>query len=175
MTKSEFLSLLNDAILASGECVIGVSVDASGNVERFAAGTFRVDIAEQLSRELIGVAARAMSIALKNSGFERPRNSVQAVNPSVATFDLDAAAEILKLSKYSLGKLAKDGAVPAAKIGKRWVFTDESLAEYLRGEIKKQTDARRGPTEAKKFEEKGPEPSLPRRRGRPPRPIPALR
>lgn len=175
MTKSEFLSLLNDAILASGECVIGVSVDASGNVERFAAGTFRVDIAEKLSRELIGVAARAMSVALKNNGFERPRSSERAANANITTFDLDAAAEILKLSKYSLRKLAKDGVVPAAKIGKRWVFSDKELADYLRSEIKKQTDARRGPTEAKKFEEKGPEPSLPRRRGRPPRPIPALR
>lgn len=175
MAKSEFISLLNEAILASGECVVGVSVDASGNVERFAAGTFRVDIAEQLSRELIGVAARAMSVALKNNGFERPRSSERAANANITTFDLDAAAEILKLSKYSLGKLAKDGAVPAAKIGKRWVFTDESLAEYLRSEIKKQTEARRGPTEEAKFEEKGPGPGFYPSGRRKPRPPPPLR
>ena len=64
------------------------------------------------------------------------------------TFDLEGAAEFLRVSKDSLRDMADSGKVPAAKIGPhagyRWVFTDEGLEEYLRDEIRKQTAVRRG-------------------------------
>lgn len=63
------------------------------------------------------------------------------------TLGLDEAAEFLHVSAYSLRAMAEAGKVPGAKTGPkcyRWVFTDEALEEYLRGEIKKQTAARRG-------------------------------
>lgn len=60
------------------------------------------------------------------------------------TFDLVSGAEFLNLSVDTLGDLVGDGTIPAAKIGKRWVLTDESLETYLRDEIERQTNARRG-------------------------------
>lgn len=63
------------------------------------------------------------------------------------TLGLDEAAEFLHMSAYSLRSMAEAGKVPGAKTGPkgyRWVFTDEALEEYLRGEIRKQTAARRG-------------------------------
>ena len=60
------------------------------------------------------------------------------------TLNLQAAAEFLNISTDSLKDLAGGGVVPAAKIGKAWVFSDESLDDYLREEIRKQTAERRG-------------------------------
>lgn len=63
------------------------------------------------------------------------------------TFDLEEAAAFLRVSKDSMRDMADSGKVPAAKIGPtsgyRWVFTDESLEEYMRHEIKAQTESRR--------------------------------
>lgn len=59
------------------------------------------------------------------------------------TMNLSAAAEFLNISTDALKDLAGSGIVPAAKIGKAWVFSDESLDDYLREEIRKQTAERR--------------------------------
>lgn len=63
------------------------------------------------------------------------------------TFGLEEAAAFLHVSKDSMRDMADAGKVPAAKIGPtkgyRWVFTDESLEEYLRDEIERQTRDRR--------------------------------
>lgn len=63
------------------------------------------------------------------------------------TFGLEEAAEFLRVSKDSMRDMADSGKVPAAKIGPnagyRWVFTEESLEEYLREEIRRQTADRR--------------------------------
>ncbi|WP_369680943.1 helix-turn-helix domain-containing protein [Acidithiobacillus thiooxidans] len=48
------------------------------------------------------------------------------------TLDLEAAAQFLHLSKEELRRRAKAGQVPAAKPGKRWVFLEDALADYLR-------------------------------------------
>ena len=64
------------------------------------------------------------------------------------TFDLEGAAAFLHVSKDSMRDMADSGRVPGAKIGPgagyRWVFTEESLEEYLRDEIRRQTAERRG-------------------------------
>jgi excisionase family DNA binding protein len=58
------------------------------------------------------------------------------------TFDVDRAAKFLNISPDTMKDLAQNGVVPGAKIGKGWVFTDEDLSEFLRGEIRKQTAER---------------------------------
>jgi len=63
------------------------------------------------------------------------------------TFGLEEAAQFLRVSKDSMRDMADSGKVPAAKIGPtagyRWVFTEESLEDYLREEIRRQTADRR--------------------------------
>ena len=48
------------------------------------------------------------------------------------TLDLEQAAHFLKLHPEELRRRAKAGTVPAAKVGKRWVFLEPDLADYLR-------------------------------------------
>lgn len=79
------------------------------------------------------------------------------------TFGLEEAAAFLRVSKDSMRDMADSGKVPAAKIGPtagyRWVFTEESLEEYLREEIRRQTaERRRTPSIAQALA------SIPRRR-----------
>lgn len=59
------------------------------------------------------------------------------------TFNSTEAAAFLKVSVSSLGELAMDGTIPAAKIGRSWVFTEQHLAEYLIQQIEQQTAERR--------------------------------
>ncbi len=60
---------------------------------------------------------------------------------------LKEGAEHIRVSPDSLRELAESGEVPAAKIGPNggrvWVFTDESLDEFVRQEIARQTADRR--------------------------------
>ena len=48
------------------------------------------------------------------------------------TFDLGQAAKFLKLHPEELRRRAKTGRVPAAKVGKCWVFLEPDLVDYLR-------------------------------------------
>lgn len=63
------------------------------------------------------------------------------------TMDISGAAEYLLVSADTVRDMAAAGILPAAKIGpttgKCWVFTDESLDQYLRAEIARQTAARK--------------------------------
>lgn len=67
------------------------------------------------------------------------------------TFGLEEAAEFLRISKDSMRKMAESGKVPGAKVGPEsghaWIFTDESLEDYLREEIRRQTAVKRGSVE----------------------------
>lgn len=56
---------------------------------------------------------------------------------------MNEAAEFLRVSTDSVSALAASGVLPAAKIAKEWVFSDEALENFLRDEIEKQTHARR--------------------------------
>jgi hypothetical protein len=48
------------------------------------------------------------------------------------TLNLEQAAAFLKLCPEELRRRAKGGRVPAAKVGKCWVFIKEDLADYVR-------------------------------------------
>jgi helix-turn-helix protein len=48
------------------------------------------------------------------------------------TLDLQAAAQFLHMSSEELRQRAKAGKVPAAKVGRRWVFLEDDLAAYVR-------------------------------------------
>lgn len=60
------------------------------------------------------------------------------------TFTIEQAADFLMVSTDTLGDMAANGIVPAAKIGRSWIFTDEHLENYVRDEVVKQTSLRRG-------------------------------
>lgn len=44
----------------------------------------------------------------------------------------DEAALVLKLHPVTLTRLARDGRVPASKVGREWRFVEEHLSEWLR-------------------------------------------
>jgi hypothetical protein len=48
------------------------------------------------------------------------------------TFDLEQAAQFLNLHPEELRRRAKAGLVPAAKVGKRWLFLLDDLVVYVR-------------------------------------------
>ena len=48
------------------------------------------------------------------------------------TLDLKEAAAFLKMHPEEVRRRASQGLLPGAKAGKRWVFIDADLAEYLR-------------------------------------------
>jgi hypothetical protein len=50
----------------------------------------------------------------------------------VKTFNLDEAAAFLHLHKEELRVRAKRGVVPGGKAGRRWVFLEDDLIDYLR-------------------------------------------
>ena len=54
------------------------------------------------------------------------------MSDSFRTLSLDEAATFLKLSPSALRQKAKEGKLPGAKIGKRWVFIEKDLAKAIR-------------------------------------------
>jgi hypothetical protein len=48
------------------------------------------------------------------------------------TLNLQQAAAFLHLHPEEIRRRAKSGVLPGAKVGKRWVFIDDDLADYLR-------------------------------------------
>jgi len=81
----------------------------------------------------------------------------------VRTLDQVEAAYFLRCESETLSDLVFRGDIPCARIGDALVFIEDDLIDYLREQIRKQTDARKaallGATQA-------------RRRGRPRNPIP---
>lgn len=59
------------------------------------------------------------------------------------TLDLPQAAKFLCASARKTQELAAAGAIPGAKIGKRWIFRRVDLEAYLAASIERQTEARR--------------------------------
>ena len=47
--------------------------------------------------------------------------------------DLDGAAEYLKLSTQTVLKLAKNGSIPATRLGRQWRFSRRQLLERIEG------------------------------------------
>lgn len=54
------------------------------------------------------------------------------------TFDINECAEFLKIERTHALKLAGEGTLPGAKVGKSWVFLEDDLIEYLRALVQNQ-------------------------------------
>lgn len=66
----------------------------------------------------------------------------------VKSLDLDECAAYLKVDRTTVLKLAMQGVLPGAKIGRAWVFPETELALFLSDEVKRQQAERRGATVA---------------------------
>lgn len=64
---------------------------------------------------------------------------VRGIDSTMKTLDLLEAAEYLRLHPDTLQRRAAAGEIPGAKPGKRWVFLDVDLAEWLRSHYRTQT------------------------------------
>ncbi|MGO8754501.1 MAG: helix-turn-helix domain-containing protein [Gallionellaceae bacterium] len=53
---------------------------------------------------------------------------------SVATLDIKQAADFLHLHPVTLQRMAKRGDVPAARLGRRWIFLEIDLVSFLRAQ-----------------------------------------
>jgi len=60
----------------------------------------------------------------------------------VQTFDLNQAADFLKINSCTAQKMAAAGELPGAKIGRAWVFFEDDLASWLREQVKMQQKQR---------------------------------
>lgn len=56
---------------------------------------------------------------------------------------LEEACEYLYISETSISDLISSGELPAAKIGKCWIFRDVDLEDYVTEQIRTQTKVRR--------------------------------
>lgn len=54
-------------------------------------------------------------------------------NETDDVLELEGAAEYLKLSPQTVLKLAKEGAIPAARLGRQWRFSRRKLLESIEG------------------------------------------
>lgn len=59
------------------------------------------------------------------------------------TMNVQQAADFLKISDTSVERMAGEGIIKGAKVGKQWVFFKDDLADYLRRVIDEQTAQRR--------------------------------
>ena len=56
---------------------------------------------------------------------------------AMQTLTLQEAARLLKIHPVTLLDKARGGEVPAAKIGKCWVFVDVDLIDYIRSQYRR--------------------------------------
>ncbi|NVH74784.1 helix-turn-helix domain-containing protein [Paraburkholderia sp. JPY432] len=54
------------------------------------------------------------------------------------TFDIDECADFLKVERKTALKLAQQGDLPGARIGRAWVFLEDDVVEYLRVQVRHQ-------------------------------------
>jgi excisionase family DNA binding protein len=52
------------------------------------------------------------------------------------TMGIDDASQLLRVHPVTLSKMASSGEIPAAKIGKEWVFIEVDLIDYIRAQYK---------------------------------------
>lgn len=64
------------------------------------------------------------------------------------TYDINEAADFLKVDRSTALDLANLGSLPGAKVGRAWVFMEDELVAYLRDVTRKQTQVRRANAEA---------------------------
>lgn len=92
------------------------------------------------------------------------------------TLDLLECAEFLKIEKAYALKLAGEGILPGAKVGKAWVFLQDDLVEYLRATVQDQRRERQSIQQTEIILGRVPqrEPGVKRGPGRPAREKPVL-
>jgi excisionase family DNA binding protein len=64
------------------------------------------------------------------------------------TLDIDECAEFLKVDRKTALRLAGEGKLPGAKVGRAWVFLEDDLAEHLRAQVRIQMRQRQVEAEA---------------------------
>jgi excisionase family DNA binding protein len=89
------------------------------------------------------------------------------------TYDINEAADFLKIDRSTALELAHLGTLPGAKVGRAWVFMEDELVAYLRDMTRKQTQARRAEAESALIINRAQQEPRPKPRGRR-RPLPDL-
>jgi len=89
------------------------------------------------------------------------------------TYDINEAADFLKVDRSTALDLASVGSLPGAKVGRAWVFMEDELVAYLRDITRKQTQVRRANAEAAQCLERAEREPRPLQRSRR-RPVPEL-
>lgn len=67
------------------------------------------------------------------------------------SLDVDECAAYLKVDRTTVLKLAAEGVLPGAKIGRSWVFPEGLLVDYLANEVRRQQAARKQSVESDKI------------------------
>ncbi len=80
---------------------------------------------------------------------------VVCVEP-MKTYDINEAADFLKVDRATALERAASGELPGAKIGRAWVFLESDLVEYLRDKVRRQTTERKEETALKERRSKEP-------------------
>ena len=85
------------------------------------------------------------------------------------TYDINEAADFLKVDRATALDLAGSGELPGAKVGRAWVFLESDLVDYLRDKVRRQTTERREETALRQRKSKEPltyaaQPSIRRKR-----------
>jgi excisionase family DNA binding protein len=89
------------------------------------------------------------------------------------TYDINEAADFLKIDRSTALELAHLGSLPGAKVGRAWVFMEDELVAYLRDMTRKQSQARRAEAESAHSMKRAQQEPRPKPRGRR-RPLPDL-
>lgn len=58
------------------------------------------------------------------------------------TYDLIECADLLKVDRNTVMKIAGTGELPGAKIGRAWVFLEDDVLSFLRKKVQEQSNAR---------------------------------
>ena len=82
------------------------------------------------------------------------------------TYDINEAADFLKIDRSTALELAHLGTLPGAKVGRAWVFMEDELVAYLRDMTRKQTQARRAEAESALIIKRAQQEPRPKPRGR---------
>lgn len=88
-------------------------------------------------------------LALGNSARITVRAWKLSISPfrSLKTYDINEAADFLKVDRSTALDLAGNGTLPGAKVGRAWVSMEDELIAYLRDVTRKQTQAHRANAE----------------------------
>jgi hypothetical protein len=62
-----------------------------------------------------------------------PSGFFYAQRKAMKTLNLEEAAEFLKMNPIRMRQKAKQGLIPGRKTGRRWVFIEEHLADWVSG------------------------------------------